>query len=172
MNVEKTQLKFALSEQTGELIGFVSRHSKTQKLMGVREDSRFGKKICVLSEDLKGIILPNKLYAVDLKPMHNGSGYVVIAAQPIRFSAQVDTLIIPKSIYQVTVQFGNKTVFFDPKDGKTASSRTLAGVIKLLNERDDIENPATVIEDLTRQAILLTRRMQSDGFILPDYTLK
>lgn len=172
MIVEKTQIKFAKSEQTGELIGFVSRHSKTQKLMGVREDSRFGKKICVLSEELKGTVLPNKLYAVELKPMHNGSGYVVVTAQPIRFTAQVDTLIVPKSIYQVTVQFGNKTVFFDPKDGKTASSRTLAGVVKLLNERDDIENPATVIEDLTRQATLLVRRMRNDGFILPDYTLK
>lgn len=172
MIAEKTQIKFAKSEQTGELIGFVSRHSKTQKLMGVREDSYFGKKICVLSEELKGTIQPNKLYAVELKPMHNGSGYVVVTADPIRFTAQVDTLIVPKSIYQVTVQFGNKTVFFDPKDGKTASSRTLAGVVKLLNERDDIESPATVIEDLTRQATLLVRRMSNDGFYLPDYTLK
>ena len=50
MTSEKSQLKFARSEETGELIGFVSRHSKTRKLMGVREDSRFGKQICVLSE--------------------------------------------------------------------------------------------------------------------------
>lgn len=99
MTVEKTQIKFAQSESTGELIGFVSRHSKTQKLMGVREDSRFGKKICVLSEELKGAVQPNKLYAVELKAMHNGSGYVVVSATPILFNAQVDTLIIPKSIY-------------------------------------------------------------------------
>ena len=171
MNIEKTQIKFAQSEQTGELIGFVSRHSKTQKLMGVREDSRFGKKICVLSEDLKGTIQPNKLYAVELKPMHNGSGYVVVKASPMLFQAQVDTLI-PKSIYQVTVTFGNKTVFFDPKDGKSASSRTLGGVIKLLREREDIENPELVIDDLTQQAKLVVKRMQSDGFFIPDYTLK
>lgn len=104
--------------------------------------------------------------------MHNGSGYVVVSAKPILFSAQVDTLIIPKSIYQVTVTFGNKVVFFDPKDGKSASSRTLAGVIKLLREREDIENPGLVIEDLTRQAGQLVRRMENDGFIVPDYTLK
>lgn len=140
--------------------------------MGVREDSRFGKKICVLSEELKGTIQPNKLYAVELKPMHNGSGYVVVLATPILFNAQVDTLIIPKSIYQVTVTFGNKVVFFDPKDGKSFSSRTLTGVIKLLREREDIENPDAVIEDLTRQAIQLVRRMENDGFIIPNYTLE
>ena len=172
MTVEKTQIKFAKSESTGELIGFVSRHSKTQKLMGVREDSRFGKKRCVLSEELKGTVQPNKLYAVELKAMHNGSGYVVISATPILFNAQVDTLIIPKSIYQVTVTFGLKTIFFDPKDGKSASSRTLAGVINLIRQREDIENPDAVIESLTRQATQLVRRMENDGYIVPDFTLK
>ena len=172
MTVEKTQIKFAKSESTGELIGFVSRHSKTQKLMGVREDSRFGKKICVLSGELKGTVQPNKLYAVELKAMHNGSGYVVISATPILFNAQVDTLIIAKSIYQVTVTFGLKTIFFDPKDGKSASSRTLAGVINLIRQREDIENPDAVIESLTRQATQLVRRMENDGYIIPDFTLK
>lgn len=172
MTVEKTQLKFAKSEETGKLIGFVSRHSKTQKLLGVREDSRFGKKICVLSEELNGIVQPNKLYAVELKPMHNGLGYVVVAARPILFQAQVGTLIVPKSIYQVTVTFGNKTVYFDPKDGKSTSSRTLAGVIKVLRERNDIENTEFVIEDLTNQAKQLVERMASDGFIIPDHVLR
>lgn len=49
MAVEHTQIKLAVSEITGELIGFVSRNPKSQKLMGVREDSRFGKKICILA---------------------------------------------------------------------------------------------------------------------------
>ena len=53
MTVEKTQIKFAQSESTGELIGFVSRHSKTQKLMGVREDSRFGKKYVSFPKNLR-----------------------------------------------------------------------------------------------------------------------
>lgn len=172
MTTEKSQIKFAKSDNTGELIGFVSRQPKTQKLMGVREDSRFGKKICVLSEELKGTLLPNKLYAVELKPMHHGAGYVVVSATPILFTAQVETLIVPKSIYQVTVSFGNKTVFFDPKDGKSASSRTLSGVIKLLREREDVEDVAGIIENLTRQATMLVRRMESDGYILSPYTLR
>ena len=72
MTLERTQLKFATSARTGEIIGFVSRHSKTKQLRGVREDSPYKKKICVLSEDLKGKVMPNVLYSVELKPMHSG----------------------------------------------------------------------------------------------------
>lgn len=172
MTVEKTQLKFAKSDQTGELIGFVSRHSITQKLIGVREESRFGKQICLLSEELKGKIEPNKLYAVYLKPMHHRSGYVVVAAELMLFPAQVETLIISKAVYQVTVRFGNKTIFFDPLEGRSASSRTLTGVVKLLRERDDMETPESVIEDFSRQATELVERMVHDGYSVSDYALR
>ena len=47
---------------------------KTCQLKGVREDSRYGKQICVLAEDLKGTIEPNVLYSVELKPMHKARG--------------------------------------------------------------------------------------------------
>lgn len=131
MTLEKSQIKFAKSERTGELIGFVSRHSKTRQLKGVREDSRFGKQICVLSEDLKGTIEPNVLYSVELKPMHKAKGYVVVAATPVQFMATVESIIVPKALYKVTVTFGNKTVYFDPKDGKSAMSKTIDGVLAL-----------------------------------------
>ncbi|WP_018667240.1 hypothetical protein [Bacteroides gallinarum] len=165
MTSEKSQIKFAKSELTGELIGFVSRHSKTRKLMGVREDSRFGKQICVLSEDLKGTIEPNVLYSVELKPMHKANGYVVVAASPVLFSAQVETVILPKTLYQVTVTFGNKKVFFDPKDGKSAMSRTIDGVLSVLKGRRDIKDREGVIADYLKQANSLVRRMESDGYI-------
>lgn len=165
MTPEKSQLKFAKSESTGELIGFVSRHSKTRKLMGVREDSRFGKQICVLSEDLKGKIEPNLLYSVELKPMHKANGYVVVEARPVLFQAQVETVIIPKTLYQVTVTFGNKKIFFDPKDGKSPMSRTIEGVLSILHARRDIEHREGVIEDFLRQAKALIKRMEADGFL-------
>lgn len=165
MTSEKSQLKFAKSERTGELIGFVSRHSKTRKLMGVREDSRFGKQICVLSEDLKGTVEPNVLYSVELKPMHKANGYVVVAATPVLFQAQVESVIVPKTLYQVTVTFGNKKIFFDPKDGKSPMSRTIDGVLSILQNRKDIENQETVINDYLSQAHSLIHRMESDGFI-------
>ena len=154
MTSEKSQLKFARSEETGELIGFVSRHSKTRKLMGVREDSRFGKQICVLSEDLKGTLEPNILYSVELKPMHKANGYVVVAATPVLFQAHVETVIVP-----------NKKIFFDPKDGKSVMSRTIDGVLEILKGRKDIKYKEGVITDYLNQARALVRRMESDGFI-------
>ena len=54
MTSEKSQIRFAKSERTGELIGFVSRHSKTRQLKGVREDSRYGKS--AMSRTLDGVL--------------------------------------------------------------------------------------------------------------------
>ena len=163
MTSEKSQIKFAKSERTGELIGFVSRDSKTRQLKGVRENYALGKQICILSEDLKGTIEPNVLYSVELKPMHKG--YVVVAATPVQFSAIVETIIVPKTQYKVTVSFGNKTIYLDPKDGKSAMSRTLDGVLPVLKERKDIENHEEVIADFIKQAQELIRRFEQDGYI-------
>ena len=164
MALEKSQIKFAISEQTGEMVGFVSRHSKTKKLKGVRENSKFGKKICVLSADLKGTILPNVLYNVELKPMHKGNGYVAVSAVPTQFVAKIETVIVPKVIYRIDITFGNKTVYFDPKDGKSSSSRTLDGVLGILHSRSDIEDKENVIEAFKKKASSLIQQMERDGF--------
>ena len=128
MTSEKSQIKFAKSERAGELIGFVSRHSKTRQLKGVRENYALGKQICVLAEDLKCTIEPNVLYSVELKPMHKAKGYVVVAATPVQFPDSRDHNR-SQMLYKVTVSFGNKTIYLDPKDGKSAMSRTLDGVL-------------------------------------------
>ena len=52
--------------------------------------------------------------------MHKAKGYVVVAATPVQFPATVETIIVPKTLYKVTVSFGNKTIYLDPKDGKSA----------------------------------------------------
>ena len=101
----------------------------------VREDSRYGKQICVLSEDLKGTVEPNVLYSVELKPMHKAKGYVVVAATPVQFPAKVETIIVPKTLYKVTVTFGNKTIYLDPNDDKSTMNPTLDGVLYILKER-------------------------------------
>ena len=101
----------------------------------VREDSRYGKQICVLSEDLKGTVVPNVLYSVELKPMHKAKGYVVVAATPVQFPAKVETIIVPKTLYKVTVTFGNKTIYLDPNDDKSTMNPTLDGVLYILKER-------------------------------------
>ncbi len=159
---------FAKSERAGELIGFVSRHSKTRQLKGVRENYALGKQICILSEDLKGTIEPNVLYSVELKPMHKARGYVVVAATPEQFPATVETIIVPKTLYKVTVSFGNKTIYLDPKDGKSAMSRTLDGVLPVLRERKDIENHEEAVANFIKQARELIRRFEQDGYIHTD----
>ena len=164
---ERTQLKFATSERTGEIIGFVSRHSKTTQLRGVHEDSPYKKKICVLSEDLKGKVQPNILYSVELKAMHSRNGFVVVAATPLLFKATIDTLVIPGETYRVTVNFGNKTVYFDPLGGNSYSSKTVSGVVSLLQRRTDIENLEGVINSFKSAAARLLRRMADDGFSTP-----
>ena len=65
--------------------------------------------------------------------MHKAKGYVVVA----------------KTLYKVTVSFGNKTIYLAPKDGKSAMNRTLDGVLPVLKERKDIENHEEVIATLT-----------------------
>lgn len=161
---EKTQLKFVKSEKTGELIGFVSK-TKDNKLKGVREDSMYGKRICILSETLKGSILPNTLYNVELKPMHGGkNGYVVTSATQVLFTATVESFIVPKKKYQVIVRFGGKTVYFDPVNGKTYSSRTKKGVLEILNKRNDIANQDEVISDFLDRADELISQMREDGY--------
>ena len=164
MAVEKSQIKFAKSSETGEIIGFVSRHPKTKKLNGVFEDSPYGKKICVLAEDLKGKVEPGLPYSVELKVMRNGNGYVVVSAVLATFKAEIKITIVTKAVYQVCVVFGNKTVYYDPKDGKTENSRTVSGVLKVLKQRRDIKDIDQVIEDFMAAANELKEQMKADGY--------
>jgi hypothetical protein len=164
MLIEKSLLKFTKSEETGELIGFVSRHSKTKQLRGVHESSTFGKKICVLSADLKGTVIPNILYRVEMKSMHSANGYVVVSATPALFKAHIETVIIPESTYRILISFGNKTIYFDPKDGKSNSSKTVEGVVEVLAGRRDIEDLETVIEEFRKQAEILIQQIEKGEY--------
>ena len=67
------------------------------------------------------------------------------------------------------MSFGNKTIYLDPKDGKSAISRTLDGVLQILRERKDIENHEEMIADFIKQAQVVIRRFEQDGYI---YTCK
>ncbi|GAB6012529.1 hypothetical protein [Viscerimonas tarda] len=65
---------------------------------------------------------------------------------------------------QVQVTFGNKTVYFDPLNGKSPSSNTIEGVIELLSAREDIADKETVIEDFKKQAAVLIQQMKTGGY--------
>ena len=85
----------------------------------------------------------------------------VIWCDPIKYRLQG----LIQSVGKVTVSFGNKTIYLDPKDGKSAMSRTLDGVLPVLKERKDIENHEEVIADFIKQTQELIRRFEQDGYI-------
>ncbi len=68
-------------------------------------------------------------------------------------------------LYKITVSFSNKTIYLDPKDGKSAMSRALDGVLPVLRERKDIENHEEVVANFIKQARELIRRFEQDGYI-------
>lgn len=161
----KTKLKFMKSEGTGAYIGFVSQNLKTGQYVGVRQDSEYPKKICIVDKMLACQIVPNILYDVTLIPMKEKNGYIAIEISPVSFEAKMETTYVPKAIYKIEIKFGNKTILFDPVDGKKDSVRTVSGVREILEKRMDIQNIQQVVEDFLEAAKLLMRRYEKDGFI-------
>lgn len=159
-----TKLKFVKSKKNNKLISFVSVNSQNGNIRGIREEVDIPKMICILANEIEGIIEENVLYDVKLKKMPASNGYIVIEAEPVSFEAKVKTIIVAKVIYKITITFGNKTVFFDPIDGKSDSSRTISGVVNLLNTRKDIKDHMEVVDEFIKQANRLITSMKSDGY--------
>lgn len=166
MAIEKTRIKFAVSKETNELIGFVTRNSTTRLLRGVDEKSDSPKKICVLSEDLKGLVKPGVVYDVEMKPMRKGNGFVVISASRRKYPAIFETKIVPKAVYQVRITLGHKIIYFDPKDGNSPSSRTVAGVEEALRQRKDLADIEEVIVKFRIAAAELLEKIEQDGYVV------
>ncbi|BBL00458.1 hypothetical protein A3BBH6_06940 [Alistipes onderdonkii subsp. vulgaris] len=166
MGIERIKLKFEESKDTKEIIGFVSRSSTTWRLRGVSEKDDCPKKICLLAPDLKGLIKPNVVYEVELRPMRTGHGFIVISATRPKYDANIETIVIPKSVYQVRVIFGHKIIYFDPLGGNSPASRTIDGAEKALRGRDDLLDPEAVIEKFREAADRLLERMELDGYIV------
>ncbi len=145
MKLEKTLLKLSESKD-GKLEGFVSRHPKTRRLFGVREDSHYGKMICLPSDHLKDTLKPNVLYEVSVKPMRSGTGYVIVKAKQILFTAELGVKIVPQQTYRIAIKFGNKTIYFDPINGRTPSSNSMEGVLNILEQREDIANKTDILQ--------------------------
>ena len=98
--------------------------------------------------------------------MHQGNGYVVVSARPKKFKAQVKTIIVSKSII---VTFGNKTIYFDPREGKSDSSRTLRGALEILASRVDIEDLDSIVGEFKEKGKILIAQMENDGYLVPHF---
>lgn len=169
--VEKisTKLKFVKSDKTDAYIGFVSQNPKTGRYCGVRQDSPYPKKVCVLDKKLTCEILTNVLYDVELIPMHERNGYVVISATPCEFKATIETSYIPKIQYRIDVKFGNKCITFDPMDGTKDSVKKLSACRAVLEKRVDIKDLVQVVDDFDAAANSLLNRMFADGLARKVY---
>lgn len=161
----KTMLKFERSGETGAYIGFVSKNPRTGRVSGVRQDSPYPKKVCVVDARVSATIIPNVLYDVVCVPMRDKKkGYVVISAEPHQFQAVLEVIYTPKVLYQINVKFGNKTVKLDLLDGNGVKERTVAGVRSVLERRFDIKDITQVVEDFNVAASELVRNFRRDGF--------
>lgn len=159
-----TKLKFVKSEMSDTYIGFVSQDPSSKRIIGVRRDDEKPKMICVVDKPLVPQIVPNILYSATLVAMMGKKGFIVIEATPISFPASIETTYVAKAIYQVEVKFGNKTIIFDPKDGKKPCVNTISGVLDVLQKRMDIKDLPQVVDDFLEQANNLLNIYEKDGF--------
>lgn len=159
-----TKLKFCKSERTDAMISFVSQNPKSGRVNGVRQDSPHPKKICVVDKALANDILINVLYDCTLVPMADCNGYVVIAAEPVQFKATIHTQYIKNNIYLVEIKFGNKTLRFDPFNGRKPSVCDIKEFRKVLEKRVDVKNIVQVIDDFDHAAANILNLMTHDRY--------
>ena len=164
MNKIKTKLKFVRSDRTGAWVGFISINTKDGSIKGVREDAEGPKKVCVVTHELADIVEPGVLYDVELIPMKNANaGYIVVKAEPHAFEARITSSVVKNAVYLVEIKFGNKTIIFDPLDGRKDSVRTIDGVIGVLQYRKDIKDLLQVIDDFKHAAKSVMTAFKKDG---------
>ena len=153
------------NEKTVAYVSFVSQNPKTGRICGVRQDSEYPKKICILDKKLMCDVLLNVLYDSTLIPMAEKNGYVVIEVNPVQFKATIETTYVPKAVYVVEVKFGNKIIRFDPMDGRKDTIRTIDGCKSVLEKRVDIKDVTQVVEDFVDAATDIIRKFRNDGFL-------
>lgn len=164
----KTKLKFIKSERTGSWVGFVSINTKNGCLKGVREEDAGPKKVCVVTHEIAPMIEANLLYDVEMIPMKNrNAGFIVVSAVPHEFAATITTAVVKNALYQVEVKFGNKTIVFDPLDGRKDSVRTVEGVLDVLRYRKDVKDLLQVMDDFSKAANIVLAAYKNDGHYVP-----
>lgn len=161
----ETKLKFSVSGKTGQVVGFVKR-DPSGKIYGVKENDQIPKSIVVLADNIKDRIEIGVLYNVELKPMKSKLGYVATQATPTQFEAKLRTFSVPKTLYQIRISFGNKTITYDPLDGKDERYSTIECIVRTLKNRKDIGNKEEIIKTFQEEAQELFKKIVEDGYKL------
>lgn len=161
-----TLLKFVKSDVNDALISYVSTNPVTGQVKGVRVDSKYPHKIVLCSAQIAPYIISNVLYKSTIIPMKSGAGYVCIAAEPVQFKADIKTVYVPKTTYQIIVTFGNKAMVFDPYKGKKASVLCANEFIDTIQHRLDISNVDRVVALFNLMSDELLKTMKKDGVVV------
>ena len=163
-NVIHTKLKFVKSEVKDAYISFVSINKKTGRVKGVRQDSKYEKKVCILDKVLSQYVIPNALYDATIVPMKSERGYVATQINLVKFNATVEVTYVPKAVYSIDVKFGNKDIRFNPLDGKKDSVKYFDECLEVIKQCVDIRNLDEVVDDFTKAATQLLRQYENDGY--------
>lgn len=148
----KTNIKFKKEEETGKLIGFVTKNSNgSWRGVGAQSDTK--KKIVLVDRRLEKNMQPNVLYSVILIPMDSDSGFVAISAKLVQFDAKIETVADERK-FCVTVHFGNKVVKYDPTS-KRGCENNIQHVASLLKSRVDLKSKEAVAEEFLDCACLV-----------------
>ncbi len=156
----KTLLKFQKSEKDKvSLVSYV-RKDKSGSWKGCRETDGNKKKVVLADKQIASTMLENVLYSVTLIPMKECMGFIAISAEPVKFAANINT-IIDDNVYMVEVKFGNKTLVYDPTSN-LENRRTISGIVNTILHRIDIKQPGQVSEDFREAAEIALAYYKSD----------
>ena len=120
---------------------------------GCKEDSNAKKKIVFVDRYEEFGIIPDALYQVTLIPMTSNNGFIAINARLVQFVAKINTEV-EEHTYRVTVQFGQKTIVYDPTS-KDTKKNNIQAIANLLRNRVDLKSKDAVAEEFLDSACLL-----------------
>lgn len=146
----KTNIKFQKNEK-GAAYGFVTKNDKGS-WRGCRE-SEGNKKIVFVDRYEEANIIPGALYTVSLIPMASGNGFIALNARLMQFEANIETTV-HDNMYRITVQFGQKTIVYDPTSSNPKKNNIQA-IVKLLKSRVDLKYKDAVADEFCDCACLL-----------------
>lgn len=147
----KTNIKFKQNER-GAFYGFVTKNEKGS-WRGCNEDSYVKKKIVFVDEHEANDIIVGALYQVTLIPMTSNKGFIALNAKLVQFEAKINTEV-KDDIFRVSVQFGQKTIVYDPTS-KNVKKNNIQSIANLLRSRIDLKSKDAVAEEFLDSACLL-----------------
>jgi predicted ATPase with chaperone activity len=148
--VIRTNIKFKKNDK-GHLYGFVSK-TQDGSWRGVREESTDKKKIVFIDDMAERNMQPNVLYHCLLVPMNEKNGFIVMNAKAVKFPAKITTFTNKE--YRVEVQFGNKTIVYDPSSTLLIKNN-MQNIANMLRKRYDLVCPMLTADEFLDAATIV-----------------